>query len=165
MVVAEIRSQGSLEVAGVQDDAVVQTFPSNRANQTLGVWNLPSTFRCCQNLLDAQRLDSRLNLSTVPAVAIADEILSSVSVCERFYDLLCGPSAGRMLGHIEMQHLATIVFQYHQNKQHPHGNGRHGKKIDRYHLPDMVVQEGLPRLVGRMPEPAQDARDSAFGDA
>src|SRR3569833_1421531 len=128
MVVAEIRSQGSLEVAGVQDDAVVQTLPSNRANKSLSVWILPRTSRCCQNLLDAQRLDSQLNLSTVPAVAIADKILSSVSVCERLYDLLCGPSAGRMLCHIEMQHLATIVFQYDQNKQHPHGNCRHGKK-------------------------------------
>ena len=28
----------------------------------------------------------------------------------------------------------------------------------------MIVQEGFPSLVGRTAEPAQDARDSAFGD-
>ena len=50
-----------------------------------------------------------LNLSTVLTVAIADEILGSLSVCERLYDLLCRPGSGRMLGHIEMQHLATVV--------------------------------------------------------
>ena len=38
------------------------------------------------------------------------------------------------------------------------------KEVDRYHLADMVFQKGFPRLVGRTPEPAQDARDSALGD-
>jgi hypothetical protein len=90
---------------------VVQALPSNRADESLGVWILPGTLRCCQNLLHAQRLDSQSNLSTVPAVPIADEVTGSLSVCERLYDLLCRPSPGRMLGHIEMQHLATIVFQ------------------------------------------------------
>jgi hypothetical protein len=90
---------------------VVQTFPSNRADESLGVWILPGTLRCCQHLLDAQRFDSQPNLSTVPAVPIADEITGSFSVCERLDDLLCGPSPGPMLGHIEMQQLATIVFQ------------------------------------------------------
>ena len=38
------------------------------------------------------------------------------------------------------------------------------KEVHRYHLADIIVQEGFPRLFGRMPEPAKDARDSAFGD-
>src|SRR3954471_2203119 len=86
-----------------------------------------------------QRLDSQSNLSTVPAVPIADKVMRSLSVGECFYDLLCRPSPGRMLGHIEMQHLATIVFQDDQYEQYPHGNCRHGKEINRYHLADMVV--------------------------
>ena len=129
MVVAEIIRQRSLEMASVQDDVVVQTFPSNRADESLGVWILPWTLWCCQNLLHAQRLDSQSNLSTVPAVAIADEIMGRVSVCERLYDLLCGPSTSRMLGHIEMQHLATIVVQDNKHEQDLHGDGRHDKEI------------------------------------
>jgi hypothetical protein len=39
-----------------------------------------------------------------------------------------------------MQHLATIVFQEH-NEQHPHGNCGHGKEIDRDHLADMVCRK------------------------
>ena len=74
------------------------------------------------------------------------------------------PQHGRMLGHVEMQHLATIVFQDDQSEQYPHGNCRHGKKINRYHLADMVAQEGAPGLVRRPSEPAQDARYSALGD-
>jgi hypothetical protein len=49
-----------------------------------------------------------------------------------------------MLRHIEMQHLATILFQEDKNEQHPHANCGHGKEIDGYHLADMVVQEGPP---------------------
>src|SRR5437763_8733870 len=74
VVVAEVRRQRPLEMASVQDDVVVQTLPSNRADESLGVWILPGALRCRQNLLDAQRLDSQSNFSTVPAVAIADEI-------------------------------------------------------------------------------------------
>ena len=79
---------------------MVQALPSNRANESLGVWILPGTLRCRQNLLDAQRLDSQSNFSTVPAVPIADEITGSFSVCECLYNLLRGPSPSRMLGHI-----------------------------------------------------------------
>jgi len=66
---------------------------------------LPWTLRCCESLLHAERLDSQSNLSTVPAVPIADEILGGVPVGERLYDLLRGPSSGRMLGHIVPKNL------------------------------------------------------------
>jgi hypothetical protein len=164
VVVAEVRRQRSLEMAGVQNDVVVEAVPSDRAYEPLGVWILPGTLRRSQNLLHAQRLDSQSNLSTVPAVAIADEILSSLSVCERLYDLLCRPSPGRMFGDIKVQHLATIVFQDDKYEQNPHGDRRHSKEIGRYHLADMVMQESPPRLVRRPTKPAQDTRHGAFGD-
>src|ERR1700761_8319254 len=66
VVVAEQRRQGSLEMASVQDDVVVQTLPANRADESLGVWILPGTSWCCEDLLDAQRLDSQSNFRTVP---------------------------------------------------------------------------------------------------
>jgi hypothetical protein len=59
----------------------------------------PGTLRCCENLLHAQRLDSPSNLSIVPAISIADEIMGRLSVCECHYDLLRCPSPGRMLSH------------------------------------------------------------------
>ena len=109
---------------------MVQTPPSDRADESLGVWILPWALRCCKNLLHAQRLDSQSNFSTLLAVSIADEIRVRVSVCERLYDLLRGPSPGRMLGRIEMHYLATMVFQHDHYEPDPHGNGRHSKEID-----------------------------------
>ena len=164
VVVAEIRRQGFLEMASVQDNVVVEALPSDRANESLYVRILPGAVRCGEKLLHAKRLDSQSNLSTVPAVPIAEEVTGRVSVCERLYDLLCRPSPSRMLGHIEMQHLATIVFQDDQYEQHPQCDGRHRKEIDRYHLADMIMQEGSPGLVRRSPELAQEARDSALGE-
>ena len=64
---------------------MVEALPSDRADESLGVWILPRTLRCGQNLMDTQRLDSQSNFSTIPAVPIADEITGSLSVCERFY--------------------------------------------------------------------------------
>jgi hypothetical protein len=58
VVVAEIRRQRSLEMAGVQDDVVVEALPPDRPDESLGVWILPGTLRCCQILPYAQRLDS-----------------------------------------------------------------------------------------------------------
>ena len=69
-----------------------------------------------------------------------------------------------MLGHIKMQHLATIVFQDNKHEQYPHCDGRHGKEIGRYYFTDMVVQEGPPGLVRRAAEPVQEARDSTLGE-
>ena len=54
MVVAEIRRQSSLEMAGVQDDVVVEALSSDRADESLGIWILPGTSRCRQYLHGAQ---------------------------------------------------------------------------------------------------------------
>jgi hypothetical protein len=98
------------------------------------------------------------------AVPIAEEVTDSVSVCERLDDLLRGPSPGRMLGHMEMQHLATIVFQDDKHEQDLHCDDRHGKEIGGHHVVDVVVQEGPPGLVRRPAESAQEARNSALGN-
>src|SRR5439155_1271784 len=91
---------------------------------------------------------------------IAEEITGSVSVCERFYDLLCGPSPSRMLGDMEMQYLATIMFQHEKYEQYLHRDRRHSKEIGGYDLAHVVVQEGPPGLVWRAAERAEEARDS-----
>jgi hypothetical protein len=44
VIVAKLRRQGSLEMASVQDDVVVQTLPSSRADESRGVWILPRDF-------------------------------------------------------------------------------------------------------------------------
>src|SRR3954449_4490920 len=111
---------------------------------------MPRTLRRRQDFFHSQRLNSQSNLSAVNAVPIADEVTGRLSIGERLDDLLRRPGCGRMLGHIEMQHLATTMFQHDKYEQHLHRERRHGKKVGRYDLTDMVVQESLPCL-GRRP--------------
>ena len=67
-----------------------------------------------------------------------------------------------MLGDIKMQYLATAMFQHDEYEQHLHGDRRHRKEIDGYHLTKMVVEKGLPRLTGRSAESSQNAGNGAF---
>ena len=69
-----------------------------------------------------------------------------------------------MLGHIEMQHLATTMFQHEKYEQYLHCERRHRKKVGRYDLTDMVMQKSLPCLVRRPAELSQNAGDGTLGD-
>ncbi len=69
-----------------------------------------------------------------------------------------------MLGHIEMQHLTTAVLQHDEYEEHPHGDRRHGKEINRHQLADVVVKKCLPGLSRRPAECAENSGDRALGD-
>ena len=69
-----------------------------------------------------------------------------------------------MLSHVEMQHLATTVFQYDEHEQHPHGDRRHRKEVDRHQLADVVVKKRLPRLSRWSAECSENSGDGTLGD-
>jgi hypothetical protein len=96
-------------------------------------------------------LNSQSNFSAIPAVSIADEMICSLSVCER---LLRGPNSGWMLGDMGMPYLATSMFQHERYEQSSNRDGGHSKEIRQDHLADMVLQEGPPGLVRRAAERA-----------
>src|SRR5437879_2759483 len=69
--------------------------------------------------------------------------------------LLHGPLLGRVLGHLEVQHAASSMCQYHEHKQNPEGHGRNREEVDGSHLFRMIYQEGSPGLRRRLPVSAQ----------
>ena len=69
-----------------------------------------------------------------------------------------------MLGDIEMEHLPASMFQHEEDEQHFDRDGRHSKEIDRYHVTEMVMKKGLPRLARWAGKAPQNAGDGAFGD-
>jgi len=50
VIVAKVGGQRPLQVTGIQDDEVVQAFPSYGSDQALGISILPGTLRRCQHL-------------------------------------------------------------------------------------------------------------------
>jgi hypothetical protein len=69
-----------------------------------------------------------------------------------------------MLGHIEMQHLPTAVFQHEEYEQYPHGDRGDGKEIDRHHLADVVAKKRLPGLAWWPRQLSEDSRDGSLRD-
>ena len=109
VVVAEIRRQGSIEMASVQDDVVVQTLPANRADESLGVSILPGTSWCCEDLLDAQRLDSQSNFSTVPLQKLHLPWVSN----DRVFDKLKTQLGGLFFQQIDLLVPISLVVVLH----------------------------------------------------
>jgi hypothetical protein len=78
VIVTKIALQQSPNVPFIQNHNVVQTLPSNRANQPLGKCVLPRTPRCSDNLLDSERLDSTAKLIAIAGVAVTDQVPRSI---------------------------------------------------------------------------------------
>jgi hypothetical protein len=83
---------------------------------------------------------------------------------ERFQDLLSGPSRRRMFGHVEMHQPTSTMGQNHQTEQNPKGGGRDRKEIDGNQLVQMVVEERLPGLRGRLTFSGEESRHGSFRD-
>jgi hypothetical protein len=101
VVVEEVCSQDSFQVTGVQNNEVVDTLASNRANQALGIGILPRTVARGENV---QRLQSITHLASIHRVPVADQVSGSVSVSKCFHNLLCHPTGGGVLRHIKVQY-------------------------------------------------------------
>src|ERR1035438_1265099 len=90
---------------------MVQTLPSNRANQPLGKGVLPRTARCRDHLLHPQRLDPTPKLVAVAGVTVTEQIPWSLPLGEGFDHLLPYPFRGRMFRDSKMKHLSPLVLQ------------------------------------------------------
>ena len=67
-----------------------------------------------------------------------------------------------MVSEVEVQHLAPAMFQHDEHEQHFHGDRRHGEKVHRHRLPEVIVKKGLPRLSGWTAERPDDPRHRAL---
>ena len=98
---------------------MVQAVPADRADQVFGVGILPGTPGGGEHVFHLQGGDPQTNFLAVDAVSISEEILGRILISEGLYDLLGRPGCRGMLRYIEMQHLATTMFQHQEHKQHP----------------------------------------------
>src|SRR5215813_11411108 len=105
-----------------------------------------------------------MGVVTVDAISISYQIVRRIPIGEGLDDLLGGPGRGGMLSDIEVQYLATTVFQYDEHEQHPQSDRRHREEIDRHQLVEVVMKKGLPRLSWWPKECAEHSGDRALGD-
>jgi len=164
VVVSEIGTQGSFQMPRVEHDEMVQAVPAERADQALDVGILPGTPGGGEHCFYREGGDSQTNLIAVDTVSISEQILGRILVSEGLDDLLGRLGCTGMLRHMEMQHLATTMFQHQEHEQHLHRDRRHGEEVYRDHLSKMIVQEGLPGLAGPSRPLPEQPGDGPFRD-
>lgn len=71
-----------------------------------------------------------MKVVAMDAIPIANEIRRRIPIGESLDDCLGCPGRSVMLGHIEVEHLSTTMFQHDEHEQHPHGDRRHREELD-----------------------------------
>jgi len=118
MVVPEMRSEDVSQVALAQDDDVVETVASDRADQALGEGTLPRAPGGREDFSDLHALHALAEHVPVNRVAIAQEIGRGGVVGEGVHNLLSGPCRSGMGGDVEVQDPAPMVSADDQDEEH-----------------------------------------------
>jgi hypothetical protein len=95
----------------VEDDEMVQTFPSDRANEALAIRILPRGMRSREHLLNPHRMDGCRERLAINSVAIAQEVAWRAIPGEGLEQLSGRPFCGGMRGYAKVKESAAIMRQ------------------------------------------------------
>ena len=112
-----------------EDDDLIKTFPSDRADQPFGMSILPWRLWRCRSVTYPHRAKSLFEYRTIDAVAIANEIFRRAFPAAGFGELPGNPFGGRMRRHSQPQHLASVVSEDQQPLQKPKRELRNDKQV------------------------------------
>ena len=124
----------------VEYDEVVQAVSADRADQAFDVGILPRTPGAVRLLLSGVRRFANQLLGRGYCLDLGADT-GDILISEGLDDLLRGPGSTGMLRHMEMQHLATTMFQHHEHEQYLPRDRRHGEEVDGNHLTQVSHKE------------------------
>ena len=91
MVVIEVPTENPAQVVLVEDDDMIQTLASYRADQPLDIGTLPGRPRGGEHLLGAESVDSVAEVRTMNPISVPEKIARRGVFGEGLNDLLGGP--------------------------------------------------------------------------
>jgi len=91
LVVVEVRLQNAPQTGLIQDDYVIQAFPTNRTDQSLNVGVLPGRLRCRENFTNAQPAGCLLKFLSVAPIPITQQVTRSAVPRKSFQQLVSHP--------------------------------------------------------------------------
>ena len=144
MVVIEVGCEDAAEVTLVQDDDVVEALGADAADHPLDVGRLPRAPRRGKHLFNAHRCHSLAKISTVHAIAIAQQVARRRLPWERLDDLLCRPRGRRMRSDVEVSHAAPVVGENDQHEQDLKAYRGDGEEVDRNEVRGVSGEERPP---------------------
>ena len=92
-----------------QHDHMVQAFPPDGADQSLGKPVLPWAAGCCDHFSDAHFSNAVLEPFAIDPIMVSDQVPWSTIFWKRLPNLLSSPSSRRMLSDVEVNHTAPAV--------------------------------------------------------
>ncbi len=128
----------------VEDDDVVEEFPTKAANHPLHIGILPRRARGRDDLIDAQAFNPSRNPLTDNAIAVSNQITWSRIERKRLNELLCCPLGRRVFRGVEVDNSPSIMGQDDEHEEHPKCRGRYEKEIDSNEILDMLIEKGPP---------------------
>jgi len=166
VVVTDIVLDETAEVSLVEDKYVIQKISATASDPTLGYSILP---RACGGY--AFRSDAAGGkqigcLLTKLAVTIQNRIPVKTRFRECLPELLRYPEAARVFCDIEMENLASAMFDNEKAVQHAKSQSRQGEEVHGRDDVSVIAEERRPELagiVGRRPAP-EIAGDGALGN-
>jgi len=124
---------------------MIETLPSNTANESLDVRVLPWTLRCDHDLVDSHVLDPLSKDCPIDTIPIAEEIPGRFIPGKGFHHLLRCPHGSWMFRHMKMHDPAPLVGEDDEDEKHTERHGRDGEEIERDQVLGVALQKRLPR--------------------
>ena len=159
MVIRKVRPQRTAQRLFIKDDHMVETFSSNRADDSFHVSALPRRPGSAEDFLDIHDCHLVAELLSIDPIAISQQISRHCIEWKSFDHLLCGPFGRRMSRHVEVDNTSSIMCEDDKHKKHFKPNGVDGEEVDGSKLGNVIVEECPPRLGRRFRTP-----DHVFGN-
>ena len=112
-----------------EDEHVIQTLPSDRANKPFREGILPRATWGGEDFLETHALHAAPKLFAVDGVAIAQKIRRCRVVREGVYDLLGRPVGGGMLGDVEEHDAPAVVGEHDEDEEDAQPGRGHREEV------------------------------------
>src|SRR5437667_6341576 len=142
VVVGEVPAQQASEMPFVEDDDVIEAFPSNRPDDALGEGILPGGSRGDDDLAHPQAFHPPYEQFAVDSVPNAEQVLRRCLFREALDKLVGGPGGGWVVGDVEMDEFTTVVSKDQESEEQVEGEGGDNEEIDGNNVANMRVKEG-----------------------
>ena len=118
MVVVEVAGEDASQVSFVHHDHVVEAFSSDASDQPFNERILPGRASSSHDLFDAHVPDAALEVLTIDAVTISQQVSRCAVPRERFDDLLSSPLGRGVCSDVEVQDAPPLMGEDQEDEEH-----------------------------------------------
>src|SRR5262249_2072079 len=146
MIVAQVLTNQSSQVAFVDHDHLIEQFPPAAPHPSFRHPILPRTLIGCPNQFATQGLEHLCRFSLVLPVSIQDQIARRGVIRKSLSQLLPDPTAGWMFRGVKVEDSPAVVADHEEAVQDPKRRGRDCEEVHGRNHFSMVLQKVQPEF-------------------